>query len=127
MKKSVYFKGASNISVEKLASLPMNSQDGAIWGGYLFAFNARGECCVFNINDLSPVGEFYLDKRELICPHSNAVVFGCEYYEDGDEFPLLYTNVYNNYSNAEDRREGMVCVSHSHRIAYFQKHTCSDD
>lgn len=39
------------------------------------------------------------------------MVFGCEYYKEGDEFPLLYSNIYNNYEKIEgDRREGMVCV-----------------
>jgi hypothetical protein len=29
---------------------------------------------------------------------------------DGDEFPLLYTNIYNTYAKEENRMEGVCCV-----------------
>jgi hypothetical protein len=61
-------------------------------------------------NTEKPFSEFVLDKTELIKPHSNAVAFGCEYFEAGDEFPLLYTNVYNNYQGEENKRTGMCLV-----------------
>ncbi|MBQ3075583.1 MAG: hypothetical protein IJC26_05900, partial [Clostridia bacterium] len=54
--------------------------------------------------------EFSLDKAELVCPHCNAVFFGKERLDPSDEFPLLYANVYNNYSKDEDRRIGQLCV-----------------
>lgn len=87
-----------------------SGQDGAICGGFLFRFDAKGICNVFSLADKVKVSSFTLDKADVIAPHSNAVCFGCEYFEQGDEFPLLYTNIYNNYRSAQDRLEGIVCV-----------------
>lgn len=36
--------------------------------------------------------EFVLDRCNDIFPHSNSVVFGNEFFDKNDEFPLLYTN-----------------------------------
>lgn len=87
-------------------------QDGAIWGELLFRFDARGNCRVHSLarEGFPEVGAFALDRRETLCPHSNAVFFGVHYARPGDEFPLLYSNVYNTYSRQPDRREGMCCV-----------------
>ncbi len=46
----------------------------------------------------------------MVVPHSNAVCFGPAKYAETDEFPLLYTNVYNTYHMQEDKRKGMCCV-----------------
>ncbi len=43
-------------------------------------------------------------------PHSNSVSFGNERYEENDEFPLMYCNVYNNYASKEDKLLGVTCV-----------------
>ncbi len=95
------------------------SQDGAIFNNYLFRFATRGECNVYNMNDFkksddiqaaTPVDSFVLDKAELIVPHSNAVCFGTEYFTPDDEFPLLYSNIYNNYAKADDPLVGVCCV-----------------
>ncbi len=93
-------------------------QDGAIYGTELFRFNTKGHCAVYylpdikdgEINELNPIAEFTLDRTESIMPHCNAVCFGAEFYEDGDEYPLLYSNIYNNYKGQEDERIGVCCV-----------------
>lgn len=87
-------------------------QDGAIWGGLLFRFETRGQCHVYDLSreEIPEVGSFRLDRWEEICPHSNSVAFGGEYYSEGDEFPLLYSNIYNNHAKAEDPLEGVCCV-----------------
>ncbi len=93
-----------------------DGQDGAVFGGLLFRFKTNGLCYVYNLNNLtiekkSPiVSIFTLDKADVIVPHSNSVVFGNEYYAEDDEFPLLYTNIYNNYSRCENKRIGVCCV-----------------
>lgn len=93
-------------------------QDGAIWGDELFRFDARGNCAVYDLaslagadadSELAPLARFTLDRAEEIAPHSNAVTFGCDFYKEGDRYPLLYTNIYNNYSAAEDKMIG-VCL-----------------
>ena len=104
----------------KLVAQAPGGQDGAIFKDYLFRFQASGLCRVYDALALDPyaetpvtlpqISEFKLAETEPIIPHFNSVVFGPEFYADGDEFPLLYANVYNNYSKAEDRKEGMGCV-----------------
>lgn len=101
------------MQVERLGKIG-GGQDGAIWGDYLFRFDASGRCCVYAFcdGDETPkeLGRFVLDKVEQLKPHSNSVMFGNEYYADEDEFPLLYSNIYNNYASAEDKLEGVTCV-----------------
>ena len=108
------------MKIKLRAQLHHTGQDGALWGDLLFRFNANGHCCVFDaaaldtVSDtpvtLPRIAEFWVGKNEPVVPHFNAVVFGCEYYAEGDEFPLLYANIYNNYAKAEDRLEGMFCA-----------------
>jgi len=92
-------------------------QDGAIYGSELFRFDSRGNCAVYGLTaladeseELTPFAHFTLDRTEALVPHSNAVCFGCEFYEEGDRYPLLYTNIYNNYA-AEKRMIG-VCLAY---------------
>ena len=95
-------------------------QDGAIWNGYLFRFDAKGNCNVFDIKDCMrstdtrymAISNFTLDKADVIKPHSNSVTFGKEFYCPEDEFPLLYTNIYNNYAASDDKMKGVTCVYH---------------
>lgn len=98
-----------------------SGQDGATFGDLLFRFSPRGKCSVYDLSsdpegcELAPISEFELDRVSELAPHSNAVMFGKEYYADGDEFPLLYSNVYNNYKNADDRLLGVLCVYRIYR------------
>lgn len=95
-------------------------QDGAIWGKYLFRFDANGDAYVYNLDSvqidreseqpLQEIAKFKLDRAEEIVPHSNAVVFGNEYFCEEDEFPLLYSNIYNNCATAPDPMKGTCCV-----------------
>ena len=96
MTANLWFDGANTA---KFAPLGMvhKGQDGAIWNGCVFRFNGKGLCWVYDLTTMEAVGEFTLDKADMICPHSNAVFFGTEYFAEGDEFPILYSNIYNNY------------------------------
>ena len=90
-------------------------QDGAIFKNYLFRFESTGECFVYDLNSIdSPEAKmfscFSLDKSEKFAPHSNAVMFGNEYFDDNDECPLLYSNIYNNFANAENKLKGVCLV-----------------
>lgn len=93
-------------------------QDGAAWNGYLFRFDTKGICNVYDIKNCSdvtsdvfaPIARFTLEKEDIIAPHSNSVTFGNEFYCKEDEFPLLYTNIYNNYSGCDDKMIGVTCV-----------------
>ena len=106
------------MKIEKIAKIKGGRQDGAIWGGYLFSLDHAGVCTVYKTeeignadgNELCAVCEFVLDRADEIAPHSNAVMFGNEYYREGDEFPLLYTNIYNNYSKEADKKIGVCTV-----------------
>ena len=86
-------------------------QDGAVSGRYLFRFNHKSECTVYSLDDFSaPFAQFVLDKSDIINPHSNSVMFGKERYCEEDEFPLLYTNIYNNHAANENKLKGVTCV-----------------
>jgi hypothetical protein len=100
--------------LEKIGNI-MEGQDGAIWNDLLFRFNHAGKCAVYDLakmraGDSTALCIFTLDKMDVIMPHSNSVFFGKDFFAENDEFPLLYTNVYNNYSKCEDRRIGVCCV-----------------
>ena len=97
------------------------NQDGAIFADYLFRFDELGNFCVYNISklnlneyngDLKAVFKGTLDRHSEIVPHSNAVVFSNEYVNEGDEFPILYANLYNNYAGDES----MTAVSLAYKI-----------
>ncbi len=96
----------------------VGGQDGAIYGSELFRLNQKGDCKVYDLKDLKETepcqleakAEFKLDRMEEIVPHSNSVCFGCEFYEDDDEYPLLYSNIYNNYAKTENKRIGVCLV-----------------
>ncbi|MEE1043127.1 MAG: hypothetical protein UH854_04100 [Clostridia bacterium] len=106
------------MKIEFLTKIKGGRQDGAIWGGFYFSFNSHGVCTVYEVDKLSKktfesaeiFAEFTLDKQDIIEPHSNSVAFGSEYFDKDDEFPLLYTNIYNNYSKCEDKLKGVCLV-----------------
>lgn len=93
-------------------------QDGAIWNHLLFRFDAEGHCFVYDLREMQSangeeceyVARFTLGGVDRLVPHGNAVVFGREYYQEGDEFPLLYTNIYNNYGGSADPMKGVCLV-----------------
>ena len=103
------FSENKTVTVSRLASVPAG-QDGAVWGDLLFRFGKDGTGKVIFLPDLEVIGNITMDKTDLICPHSNSVSFGTKYYSPDDEFPLLYSNVYNNYASVADRRIGYCCV-----------------
>lgn len=86
------------------------AQDGAIFGDTLFRFNERGDARVYSVSAGRELARFTLDRVDYRMPHSNAVSFGPDKYAPDDEFPLLYTNIYNTYSAKEERHEGELCV-----------------
>ncbi len=106
------------MKIQFITKIKDNRQDGAINGGYLFSLDHRGICTVYEIKSLEqteggaaePFAEFTLDKTDTIAPHSNSVMFGNEYYDEKDEFPLLYTNIYNNYAGCDDKLKGVCLV-----------------
>lgn len=100
------------MKLQKIAQL-VKGQDGAIWGDLLFRFDAKGNCRVYRLKELregavEEISAFTLDRADTVAPHSNAVAFGpaCP----GEEFPLLYTNIYNNYAKTDDPMKGVCCV-----------------
>ena len=97
----LYFEGAKTLKPTCLGQV-VKGQDGAIRDGLLYRFTAKGRCFVYDLPGLELLGEFTLDKADLLCPHSNAVFF----WENG----VLYTNIYNNYAKEADRLEGVCCA-----------------
>ena len=106
------------MKVEFFSKIIGDRQDGAISNGYLFSLNHKGKCTVYETKTLGKLkgdeaeifAEFVLDENAKLVPHSNSVMFGNEYYDEKDEFPLLYTNIYNNYANADNKLKGVCLV-----------------
>lgn len=96
MTEKLWFQGAITAKFTLLGNV-QKGQDGAIFRDHIFRFNGKGLCRVYQLTTMEQVDEFTLDKAEILCPHSNAVFFSSEYFAPGDEFPILYTNIYNNY------------------------------
>ena len=109
MSEMVRALSEKRIVVKELLQLECE-QDGDIYGGYIFRLNAAGQCHVHSLETGELLATFFLDKIDAIRPHSNSVCFGSKFFAEGDEFPLLYSNVYNNYASSADRHEGTCCV-----------------
>jgi len=73
-------------------------QDGCVYNGLNFEVGNQGTFKVTDMETLTNYGNFELDQKETILPHANSVCFGNEFYDENDEFPLLYINAYNNTS-----------------------------
>ncbi len=109
---------------ERIATT-LGGQDGVIYQDFYFRFNTKGQVRVYSLSELvelkkpqffrMPKWEFTLDGAEKIIPHSNAVSFGTQFYEEGDEFPLLYSTVYNNLASRPDPMPGTVLVYRLYR------------
>jgi hypothetical protein len=102
------------MKVTKLCDIN-GGQDGVIWGNFFMIFHSKGVGWVYDFEKLKKgeverIASFDLDKIDVMRPHCNSVVFGNEYYEEGDEFPLVYCNVYNNYQKFEEKHVGVCCV-----------------
>ena len=106
------------MKIQNISKIRGGRQDGAICNGFMFSFNHQGDCVVYEIDSIENMkdgeaevfAEFTLDKKELIVPHSNSVMFGNSYYDKNDEFPLLYSNIYNNYAREENKLKGVTLV-----------------
>lgn len=113
-----------NFDFKKIGNI-CQGQDGCIYNNTIFRFGGNGECYVYDLQHLEPaddgeakcIASFRLDKADEICPHSNAVCFGKEKFDENDEFPLLYTNIYNAYDREEDEMWGVCCVYRLQRVA----------
>lgn len=73
-------------------------QDGAIYNHTMFNFDSQGNFKVYNLLNNSLIGSAQLDQYDTIKPHNNCVCFGNEFCNENDNYPLLYTNAYNNTS-----------------------------
>ena len=86
-------------------------QDGAVYNKKVFLFNNSGNCNVYDVETKTKIGSFTVDKVGVLNPHANSVCFGNEFYAEGDKYPLLYVNIYNNYwEGYADKKEGTCCV-----------------
>ena len=115
----IYLIGEIIMNIKKIGKIK-GDQDGAIFNNYLFRFDSVGTCYVYDISkfdisvkntgEINETASFSLDRTEELRPHSNSVMFGCKYYSKDDEFPLLYTNIYNNYSWTDNKMKGVTLV-----------------
>lgn len=97
------------VSYENVAKMSA-CQDGAIYDGKLFLFTAGGTCTAYDVRTGKKTGYIYFSSTSPLIPHANSVCFGNTFYAEGDKYPLLYANIYNNYTDRPDRMEGTCCV-----------------
>lgn len=97
---SLYFDGATRLCFTPLGNIA-KGQDGGIYDGCLFRFDSKGNCRVYDLQTLTELSTFTLDKADILTPHSNSVSIR------GD---ILYTNLYNTYAKETDRLEGVCCA-----------------
>lgn len=95
------------MKIKKIANT-YGGQDGAIFKNTYFRFDSCGNCKIYNTDDFSEIASAKIEGD--IIPHANAVFFGKEYFDEKDEFPALYSNIYNNYANSEDKMLGTCFV-----------------
>lgn len=98
--QNLYFDGATRLTCTPLGTIA-KGQDGVIYDGCFFRFDSKGNCRVYDPKTLTELSAFTLDKADSLCPHSNSVSLR------GD---ILYTNLYNTYAKATDRKEGICCA-----------------
>ena len=108
-KCSYSYEAVEDISYEDIGDVSA-AQDGAVWNGKLFVGNLDGLFRVYNAQTYELLGTFEAENADALTPHCNTVVFGNTYYEQGDKYPLLYANIWKNYSNDAEKHEGTCCV-----------------
>ena len=94
------------------------AQDAAIYGDYFFNLGTYGDCQIYSLNsinnangkEVAPLATFSFEKVGGVPPHSNAACFSKTFYHPDDEFPLLYTNIYNNAGLDNKELLGCACV-----------------
>lgn len=84
-----------------------HSQGGDCWGDYFFQFSKNNAVIrIYNLKDKELIQKFIHKNNGggfVSNCHCNSVCFGSEYYEEGDEFPLLYVSTgygNNGYTGA---------------------------
>ena len=70
-------------------------QDSACYGDNFITFNNSGYYKMYTMNGDLLKASTALDQVATYAPHANAVCFGTEKYDAGDNYPLLYVNAYN--------------------------------
>ena len=77
------------MTITPISEMDLHAQDGAICGDYLFRFNAKGLCHVYDARGLASgaeslrrIAECRIDPADPLVPHFNAVCFGAEYFAD---------------------------------------------
>ena len=97
-----------NASIISEGSISFNPQDGCIYDDWLFVLSSSAVCYVYNLTNGNLMSVSKLPSYNGFYPHSNSVCFGQKLYKT-DPIPLIYTNVYNNYSDNREM-DGMCFV-----------------
>ena len=103
--QNLYFAGATRLHCTHLGNIA-KGQDGIIYDDCLLRFDSKGNCRVYDLQTLTELSTFTLDKADILTPHSNSVSLR------GD---ILYTNLYNTYAKEDHRKEGICCAYHISR------------
>lgn len=75
----------------------LTAQSGCYFNGILFLFRDNATFSAIDIEERSLIGTYDIADKSIE-PHCNSAVFGNEYYDSADLYPLVYINAYNNTS-----------------------------
>ena len=82
----------------------VSGQDGAIFGGFLFRLDHRGNCTVYKLAEISeesvPYAKFTLGSADILAPHSKTVRFFTLHILTGGYFLDNIFSVLYNYLNS---------------------------
>lgn len=75
-------------------NLSPHSQGGDCWGDYFFQFtNNNAVVRIYDLDSQTLIQTAKIDQRGFVSScHCNTVCFGPDFYEEGDEFPLIYVS-----------------------------------
>lgn len=91
-----------NVATQQVATITaVGCQGGACFGDNLFLFNENNTTCwVYNLSTSTLIQTITIPSSErgfVSNCHSNTANFGTEYYDAGDQFPLVYVSTgYND-------------------------------
>jgi hypothetical protein len=87
----------------------MAYQDGAFYKGLLYKNASNGTVAVVEPKQGQIIAEYEHEKVNMLRPHANSV-----FIVERNGVPYMYSNIYNNYSSAENRHIGECCVYKSY-------------
>ena len=83
----------------------LSAQDCAFYKGLMYSSSNKGIVSVIEPKNWQVIATYEHDKIDLLKPHANSVSI-----VETSGVPYMYSNIYNNYANEENKHIGECCV-----------------